>query len=262
MVNHEPLNWHATYIAGIPVQFSMDQQLSPQTHAVDVITIGESMALFAAEEPGPLREVRRFGRYLAGAESNVAIGLKRLGLSTAWVSRLGSDILDAVQFASAMDYMRANQRSVSFDPNLRPSLWPTQEQMVKSINRLATSADLVLPGLVEGRLLTGHHTPQDIAAFYLDQGVRAVVIKLGPDGAYFRTSDSSGHVAAAPVEHIVDTVGAGDGFAAGVISARLEDQDWHQALARGNWVAARTLQTVGDMDGLPLRRELPCSDCH
>ena len=35
---------------------------------------------------------------------------------------------------------------VSFDPNLRPQLWPSQEVMVEYINGLAAQADMVLPG--------------------------------------------------------------------------------------------------------------------
>ena len=52
--------------------------------------------------------------------------------------------------------------------------------MITEINRLAALAHWVLPGLSEGRLLTGFEDPADIAAFYLDQGAEAVAIKLGP----------------------------------------------------------------------------------
>ena len=59
--------------------------------ALDVVTFGEAMAMFVAEETGDLAEVERFTRRIAGAETNVAIGLARLGLSVGWVSRLGND---------------------------------------------------------------------------------------------------------------------------------------------------------------------------
>lgn len=42
--------------------------------------------------------------------------------------------------------------------------------MIREINALALKANWVLPGLEEGRLLTGRQAPADIAAFYLDQG--------------------------------------------------------------------------------------------
>jgi 2-dehydro-3-deoxygluconokinase len=57
----------------------------------DVVTLGESMVLLVAEQAGPLREATSFRRHIAGAESNVAIGLCRLGHSAGWVGRVGDD---------------------------------------------------------------------------------------------------------------------------------------------------------------------------
>ena len=56
-----------------------------------LITIGETMAAFTPNSPGPLRYVQGFGVRTAGAESNVAVGLCKLGIDAAWVSRLGTD---------------------------------------------------------------------------------------------------------------------------------------------------------------------------
>lgn len=60
-------------------------------HALDVVTYGEAMAMFVAEETGDLAAVAHFMRRLAGAETNVAIGLARLGLKVGWMSRVGDD---------------------------------------------------------------------------------------------------------------------------------------------------------------------------
>ena len=114
-----------------------------------------------------------------------------------------------------------------------------------------------MPGLSEGRLLTGFEDPGDIAAFYLDLGVEAVAIKLGPHGAYYRSQLDQGFVAAVPVAKVVDTVGAGDGFAVGLISALLENLSLAQAVQRANWIGSRAVQSRGDMEGLPLRADLP-----
>jgi dehydrogluconokinase len=155
-----------------------------------------------------------------------------------------------------MTRMREAGRSVSFDPNLRPSLWANTQQMITEVNRLAALAHWVLPGLSEGRLLTGFEDPADIAAFYLDQGVEAVAIKLGPHGAYYRTHHDQGFVAGVPVQTVVDTVGAGDGFAVGMISALLENHSFADAVKRANWIGSRAVQSRGDMEGLPNRAEL------
>ncbi len=59
--------------------------------SLEVVTLGETMVLLLAEQSGPMREATTFRRHVAGAESNVAIGLSRLGQRTGWISRLGDD---------------------------------------------------------------------------------------------------------------------------------------------------------------------------
>ncbi len=152
---------------------------------------------------------------------------------------------------------RAAGATISFDPNLRPRLWPSPEAMAECINALAALSDTVLPGLAEGRQLTGRHTAEDIAAFYLERGAKQVVVKLGPEGAYYaQQGGACGIAPGLPVAHVVDTVGAGDGFAVGVISGLLERLPLAQATARGNAIGARVVQFPGDADGLPRRAEL------
>lgn len=159
-----------------------------------------------------------------------------------------------------MQQARANGVSVSFDPNLRPSLWPSEGIMRDTLNELASHADWILPGLSEGHLLTGCESPEAIADAYLEQGAKAVVIKLGPEGSFYRGtvggSLESFLIPGQPVANVVDTVGAGDGFAVGVISALLDGLTPQQALKRGNLVGAQAVQAVGDMEGLPTREML------
>jgi len=60
---------------------------------VDVVTLGECMALVYPQELIPLAESSLLRLDLAGAESNLCIGLSRLGFSTRFISRLGRDPL-------------------------------------------------------------------------------------------------------------------------------------------------------------------------
>ncbi|KAA1179157.1 sugar kinase [Paenibacillus sp. B2(2019)] len=304
---------------------------------LDAVTFGEPMAMFYANETGPLHEVFSFSKALAGAESNVATGLSRLNHPTGYVTKLGEDNfghfiaqamkkenidttnitftkenstgmlikskvvtgdpkveyfrknsaaskLSLVDFdeayfnaaghlhvtsisaalskschefsVHAMEFMKRQGKTVSLDPNLRPSLWPDTETMVKTINDLATRCDWFLPGLGEGKILTGLSTPEEIADYYLARGVSLVVIKLGPEGAYYKSAEGEGYVDGFKVEQVVDTVGAGDGFAVGVISAMLEKLPIAEAVKRGNAIGALAVMSPGDMDGLPTREEL------
>ncbi|MYN38647.1 sugar kinase [Duganella sp. FT109W] len=152
---------------------------------------------------------------------------------------------------------RADGRLVSFDPNLRPRLWPSQAEMVATINALASQADVVMPGLAEGQLLTGCQNAGGIADWYLARGARHVVVKLGPRGAYAASADGgSCIVPGLQVREVVDTVGAGDGFAVGVISGLLDGLPLSDAAARGNAIGARVVQFRGDCEGLPSRDQL------
>lgn len=58
---------------------------------MDLVIFGETMILFNPFTKRPLRYVHSFQKSIAGAESNVAIALARLGYSTGWFSRLGND---------------------------------------------------------------------------------------------------------------------------------------------------------------------------
>jgi sugar/nucleoside kinase (ribokinase family) len=306
---------------------------------IDIATLGEAMVMFVADSAGQLEQVPRFSKRTAGAETNVAIGLARLGFSVGWQSRLGDDSmarfllaaiggegvdvsrvachagertafmfkgrvddgsdppieyhrqgsaasrfgpehLDEAQIVSArhlhvsgvfpalsastlaatrraMAVARAHGKTIGFDPNLRPSLWPSREAMRETINALAADADWVLPGIEEGRLLSGLDTPEAIARFYRERGARRVIVKLGADGAYFDDIDiGCGRVAAFPVAEVIDTVGAGDGFLVGVTSALLEGRSLADAARRGAWIGARAVQVRGDTEGLPTRAQL------
>lgn len=307
--------------------------------AFDVALFGEAMLLLVADRPGPLEDAQSFHKRTAGAETNVAIGLSRLGLKVGWASRLGTDsmgrallaamraegidcshvITDATQrtgfqfkgrvtdgsdppieyhrkgsaashmgpadvdeawlrsarhlhatgvFAAisdtslqaalkSMEVMRAAGRTISFDTNLRPTLWSSTETMRHWVNELASRADWVLPGIEEGLLLTGHSKPEDVAKFYRERGAKLVVVKLGAEGAYYDSEVAgTGRVDGFPVKEVIDTVGAGDGFAAGVVSALLEGRSVPDAVRRGAWIGARAVQVLGDTEGLPTRAQL------
>lgn len=152
---------------------------------------------------------------------------------------------------------RKNGARITFDPNLRPGLWPSREVMIETVNALAIKSDIVLPGISEGLILTGSDKPEEISKFYLDRGVKAVVIKLGAEGAYVQEQHKEGiYVSGYKVEEIIDTVGAGDGFAVGVITALADGLSIDEAAKRGNAIGAIQLMSPSDNEGLPTRESL------
>ncbi len=58
-----------------------------------VVTLGETMALVRSDDIGSLRHAGALTLGIGGAESNVAIGLARLGVAVSWLGRVGDDSL-------------------------------------------------------------------------------------------------------------------------------------------------------------------------
>ncbi|MFT8320282.1 MAG: sugar kinase [Bacillus sp. (in: firmicutes)] len=147
---------------------------------------------------------------------------------------------------------------VSFDTNLRPKLWKSQDEMIAVINETAFQCNIILPGIHEGEILTGSKDASKIADFDFNNSekVELVIVKLGPDGAYYKSHHEEGYVSGFIVEDVVDTVGAGDGFATGVISGLIEGLPIKEAILRGNAIGALAVQSPGDHDGYPTREQL------
>ncbi len=152
---------------------------------------------------------------------------------------------------------RKNNVLITFDPNLRPKLWESKEKMIETINRLAVKADIILPGISEGKILTGYDDEEKIADYYLDKGLKVVIVKLGEKGAYVKENGLDGkYIDGYTVSNIVDTVGAGDGFAVGVITALAEGLSIEEAARRGNAIGAIQLMSASDNEGLPNKDQL------
>ncbi|WP_058218021.1 sugar kinase [Lactococcus lactis] len=146
-----------------------------------------------------------------------------------------------------------------FDPNLRPALWESRKKMIEVTNELARGSQIILPGINEGEQLMGSRDPEKIADFYLNQSnlTHTVVVKLGADGAFLKTKDGKKIIVPGfKVKKVVDTVGAGDGFAVGLESALLEEWPIEDAVNRACAVGALAVQSHGDSDGYPTKEEL------
>lgn len=151
---------------------------------------------------------------------------------------------------------KENNIFLTFDPNLRPALWEDKETMVEVLNKLSKYADLILPGEEEGEILAGTTDNKEIANFYHNHGVKIVVVKNGSEGAYYSDGNGSGQVSGFKVDRVVDTVGAGDGFAVGVISGIIEGKSMFDSVVRGNAIGAIQVTNVSDNEGLPNREQL------
>ncbi|WP_123041784.1 sugar kinase [Cohnella candidum] len=173
---------------------------------------------------------------------------------------LGERTADAV--AVAMKMARSQGLTVSFDPNLRRKLW-TEEAARRTLLALIPLCDLFLPGLEEAEFLLGELPEEEqYGQRFRDMGPSAVALKLGERGAIgFEEGRAPLRVSPYPVARVVDTVGAGDAFAAGLLSVYLNqaltaDIRFERALQAACAMGAIATQYRGDWEGLPKRAEL------
>lgn len=303
--------------------------------AVDVVTFGEAMGSIRAA--GLLRRGGAMSLTLGGAETNVAIGLARLGHTARWLGRIGADELgelvrrtlraEGVQAGIVVDdarrtgllliekriadvsrvaYYRSGSAGsavgasdleslfegeprllhvtgitpalsptaaeasrwavdaavergipVSVDVNYRAALWARQDAAAV-LTPLASRAAIVFASADElGMVASG--TESDAVASLLDGGVSEVVVKRGGAGA---TAWHSGGELTVPARSVpvVDTIGAGDAFTAGYLSALLDDLPVADRLERGAVLGAFAVSGEGDWERLPNRAELPLLD--
>ena len=132
---------------------------------------------------------------------------------------------------------------VSFDVNYRPALWP-RETAGPTLLEIARRCDYVFVGRDEAEALWDTSEVDEIRKL-VDDPVQ-LIVKDGANGAHAFAGDRSCFVPAPAVE-LVDAVGAGDAFAAGYLSAVLDDETSDAALARGHERAAVALVTTTDV---------------
>lgn len=91
--------------------------------------------------------------------------------------------------------------------------------------------------------------------YLLALGAGTAVVKLGAAGAVLVEKERIFFQPAFKVRP-VDTVGAGDGFAAGFLGGLLKNKSLDEAVELGQAVAAHVVSCPGDLDGLPTAEEL------
>lgn len=303
-----------------------------------IITIGEPLGEFIADEKGPLRDVQHYTRNAVGTELCYAIGMARLGYDVTYVTKVGSDSMgqylidfmkqqglsiDHVKIVdeaptgiiikdrsndgwptweyyrhgsaatyltkydvreidySNIDHMhvtgialsisdsackavmemihlaRENGITVSFDPNIRGQMWKNKEEICKVINGISLLCDIIFPEYEEAVQLLGIEDPEKIADFYLDAGVKTVVIKSLTKGIFVKNKKVCFWANSYDLpEHPVDLMGLGEGFVCGVTSAILEGRNLEQAVERGRVIASNIANYYTAHEGLPNRELL------
>jgi 2-dehydro-3-deoxygluconokinase len=298
-----------------------------------LVTLGETMGLLVQGAPGVPRngEPMTFG--IGGSESNVAIGVRRLGVPATWIGRVGDDPAGAmivrelraeqVEAVATVDpaptglmirwrpsaqrgrveYHRRESAGahlgeadvpdelirraavfhasgitlalgpdpaaavarglavareaavpVSLDLNFRRGLW-SETVAAPVLTEAVGWSDIVFAGVDEAAIIAGTREPLEAALALEQLGPRQVLIKLGAEGCLARI-DGVTYEVRAPQVTVLDTVGAGDAFAAGYLADLISGAEPASRLATAVAAGARAVTVSGDWEGMPDRRAL------
>lgn len=180
---------------------------------------------------------------VAGSRMLYATGITPLLSSSCW--DLTPGVMRAAREAGTL---------VVFDPNLRTRLLGP-DRSAEVLLPLADLADIVLTGVEEGEAVTGAQGDKGVAGAFLDRGASLVVVKRGSRGVWATDGSETWEVSPPPAR-VLDPVGAGDAFNAGFLARLLDGWGIEAALETGALFGRLAVQTVGDVEGLPTRRQL------
>jgi fructokinase len=119
--------------------------------------------------------------------------------------------------AALIDAYRVSA-TVTFDPNVRPSLIADRELAVERVGHLVEHSDIVKVSEEDLAWIDPTRPPEQIAQTWLALGPAVVAVTLADRGAVAFCAAGAARVPTRAV-HVVDTVGAGDSFMAGLLDA-------------------------------------------
>ncbi|MDO2430662.1 aminoimidazole riboside kinase [Enterobacter bugandensis] len=156
----------------------------------------------------------------------------------------------------AMDAIRKAGGYVSFDPNIRPDLWPDENALRRCLEQALQSADVVKLSVEELAFLTGDADVREGLNTLMQRcPARLVLVTQGKEGVIAWHQGAVKHYPATLVQS-VDTTGAGDAFVAGLLYGLAAGQELVPAIALAQRCGALATTAKGAMTALPWQHDL------
>jgi ribokinase len=159
-------------------------------------------------------------------------------------SFVGETIIDVQR-----EILDRSKAKISFAPGMLYAM-----RGLDALSEIVSNAKVVFLNRDEIEILTGSGYREGAGAFN-EIGAEIVVVTLGGDGCYIRTSDAEVSIPGLAAR-VVDTTGAGDAFCSGFLYGLLMDEPLSVCGRFGNFVAAKCIGAVGAREGLPRKIEI------
>jgi len=164
----------------------------------------------------------------------------------------------------AIEVARQTGLLISYDPNLRASLWDSLEHAKEEMIAGLENCDLVKVSEEELALITGCQDIPEGAAALVEGGIGLVAVTRGPEGCYYDNGVARGWVEGSRVQ-VADTTGCGDGFVAGMIVKtlaagkppnQLNPEELRDTFVYANAVGALAATKKGAIPALPTPKQV------
>ncbi|MFQ3544431.1 sugar kinase [Halobacillus rhizosphaerae] len=144
---------------------------------------------------------------------------------------------------------------VSFDPNIRLKLW-TKDEARTHLSALLPDVDILLAGDEEMEIILGTKDANEIISQAKELGISYVAIKKGAAGSVGYHDGEMVEAPPIPPSQVVDTVGAGDGFNAGILYGIIHSWPLEKTLHFANLIGSKVVSVKGDNEGLPFLEDV------
>lgn len=222
------------------------------------------------------RKLAEFSRISCADARLHSDDLKEDGFRSASIIHFGSISLieepSRTATKDAIELAKKHGLLISYDPNVRLSLWPSAESCKNTILETLAWADIVKINEDELEFLTGTRDLTQVDKLRKDNDISLFLVTLDSRGAYLSSAHGNAHIPGFQVE-IKEATGAGDGFNAGVLAGILSKMNSHansrkealkeisledlgKIVERGNAIGAIACTRAGAIPALPTLKEL------
>lgn len=162
----------------------------------------------------------------------------------------------------AIEYAKANNAIISFDPNLRFPLWNSKDDLKKAVHHFLPMADILKISDEELEFITGESSIEKALPMLFKNNVKLVIYTCGKEGAYAFTRSAKAFAPSIEVK-VFDTTGAGDGFIGSFLwklkelgfskdnIEELKENDIKQLLEFSNKFCSVSVQIAGAINSYP-----------